>query len=217
MTEVKKAAVYDVARGEFTSRESAFKYVASSLEGKTVLDVGCNVGRHLEVFTSSSVGVDRFQPALELASAKKLSVVRADVHNGLPFRSKTFDGVFFAHLLEHVESPIRLLRECHRVLKQDGILIGCVPIEGTLFNLAVPYYGSDEHLYSFSLANIKVLLRKSDFEIEQVYFQLFPGRLFRSPLFTPLMDVAQHLPAFIVSRIARNYWFVSRKEREAPR
>lgn len=47
----------------------------------------------------------------------------------VPFTNATFDSVVFFDLLEHVLRPERLLAECARTLKPDGVLHFFVPIE----------------------------------------------------------------------------------------
>ena len=71
--------------------------------GVRVLDVGCGQAK-----APGAIGVD-LSPAAD-------ADVRADVgRDGLPFRSDCFDRVVLQHILEHVESPVRLLEEIHRV------------------------------------------------------------------------------------------------------
>jgi len=47
----------------------------------------------------------------------------------LPFGSEAFGAVVFFDLLEHVPDPLRLLRECARVLTHGGVLHFFVPLE----------------------------------------------------------------------------------------
>ena len=41
--------------------------------------------------------------------------------------SGSYDTVLLTHVLEHVPRPDQALRECHRILSPDGILIGSTP------------------------------------------------------------------------------------------
>jgi predicted SAM-dependent methyltransferase len=52
-----------------------------------------------------------------------------DVTRSLPFRDHQVDAVFHEHLLEHLslEQGLALIRECRRVLKEDGTLRIVVP------------------------------------------------------------------------------------------
>ena len=65
--------------------------------------------------------------------------------NDLPYSDNTVSAIYAFHLLEHVSNPVRLLRECQRVLKPGGVL-----------NVVVPYYKSEgafhdlDHKHFFS-------------------------------------------------------------------
>lgn len=52
-----------------------------------------------------------------------------DVNRRLPFGDQTVDAVYFSHLLEHLhlDEGCRLLAECRRILKPDGIIRVVVP------------------------------------------------------------------------------------------
>lgn len=53
-----------------------------------------------------------------------------DVTSGkLPFAQDTFDGILFAHALEHFDcqQAVKIMAECRRVLKTGGLLLVSVP------------------------------------------------------------------------------------------
>jgi predicted SAM-dependent methyltransferase len=56
-------------------------------------------------------------------------VIKHDLRRGLPFPDASFDAAYGSHVLEHLEleAAERLLRECLRVLKPDGIARIVVP------------------------------------------------------------------------------------------
>lgn len=61
-------------------------------------------------------------------------VRRLDLRRPLPFAAESFDVVFSSHLLEHLyrTDALRLLRECHRVLRPGGVCRAVVPDLGRL-------------------------------------------------------------------------------------
>ena len=93
--------------------------VRSRLDGNAsrVLDLGCGAKPYEPLFQGrcvSYVGVD-VDPR---SAANVLSVGKH-----LPFRDASFDAVLCTQVLEHDLDPERTVREAHRVLVQDGILI----------------------------------------------------------------------------------------------
>lgn len=72
-----------------------------------------------------------FHPAWTNLDAMPLSpeVVPHDVRAGLPFPENQFEAVYASHVLEHLEpdAGLRLLRECHRVLRPGALARIVVP------------------------------------------------------------------------------------------
>jgi ubiquinone/menaquinone biosynthesis C-methylase UbiE len=100
-----------------------------------LLDVGCGwearLLRSVEPYIESGVGVDFKAPELESA---KLNTISIKLDDKLPFEADSFDAVTLMAVLEHLEKPLEILREIHRVLKKaevvggrGGILVGTVP------------------------------------------------------------------------------------------
>lgn len=49
----------------------------------------------------------------------------------LPYGDDSVDEILIDNVLEHLEHLRFVLNECHRVLKSEGIMRGCVPVAGT--------------------------------------------------------------------------------------
>jgi len=50
----------------------------------------------------------------------------ADAHN-LPFRDNSIDEIFSGHVIEHLEDPLKFLKECRRVLRRGGMVTIVTP------------------------------------------------------------------------------------------
>lgn len=138
------------------------------------LDVGCGESKR------GTIGVDT-------GKFKGVDVV-ADAHF-LPFRSKVFDYIFFYHVLEHVEQPIRAVREIFRALKDGGGLEVQVPKDSRMksdtiahfldfdFKAAFRQYNflkSGAHKWQFSEKGLISLLRKQGFLINSIKYVAKP-------------------------------------------
>ena len=186
----------------------SFRYLQPWYRDFPVLDLGCAKGAYLRQFSQASVGVDVSKPNLERCQELGLQVRPADLNCPLPFSAGSFPVIFCSHVLEHVDAPIALLRECRRILADRGLLLLGLPIETSLVNRLRGqryFYHHPGHLYSFSLENIDVLLKKTGFEIERFYFE---PRIVRMESWLSWM---QQLPARSMYPLALAYWVVARK------
>ncbi len=114
------------------------------------LDVGCGDG----YFTSNLIrlgcrasGMDLSPVAVDLASKRNPTgdFRTHDLTTAFPFESDTFDVVWCSEVLEHLFSPLDVLREICRVLKPGGILLATTPAHGRLKNLAIALFCFERH------------------------------------------------------------------------
>lgn len=96
-------------------------------EREKLLDIGCSVGNLLVQNPKNSVGIDIDRDQLKICKKRGLTCMHHDIEKGLPFPKGHFDAVNCRHIIEHVENPMFLLREIHRVLKPKGKLVMLTP------------------------------------------------------------------------------------------
>lgn len=187
---------------------ASFRYVRPWLGQLPVLDLGCAAGTYLRHFAPGSVGIDVSRPNLDACRRLGLQAMPADLNADLPIESSSFEAIFCSHVLEHVDAPINLLRECSRILAPGGVLVLGLPIETSLANRVRGqryFLHHPGHLYSFSLENTQVLLSKAEFGVERFYFE---PRILRTNWWLALM---QRLPSPAMYALALAYWVVARK------
>jgi SAM-dependent methyltransferase len=80
-----------------------------------IVDLGCGVTKQ----HPSNVGVD--------IVASEATDVIADLSAGIPLADASVDQVFAVHVLEHLIDYRPLLADCHRVLRDGGVLHVLVP------------------------------------------------------------------------------------------
>jgi len=103
--------------------ETAKKYAKGKL-----LDIGCGRMPYRKAFlpfVDSYTGVDHPEISSLYSSDIKPDVL-ADAKE-LPFPKNTFDIALMFQVLEHVDSPDKVIKEAGRILKPNGILIITVP------------------------------------------------------------------------------------------
>lgn len=110
-----------------------------------ILEVGCGVGAQTEILLErfpqlTIVGVDASESQITRAqkhfekhpSGKRVTYEVADALK-LPFDDNSFDGAFICWFLEHVQSPVEILREVRRVLKPGSIIDCSEVLNATLY------------------------------------------------------------------------------------
>lgn len=106
--------------------------------GDKVLDVGCHMSNFLAtlgmLYDTRGYGIDisfrclknQREKNTELLLKNQYLVANACI---LPFQNESFDAVLLMDIIEHVEIKNALFIECHRVLKNGGLMIVKVPTE----------------------------------------------------------------------------------------
>jgi len=110
-----------------------YKFALEYVKKLKVLDLGCGEGYGSNILASSAksvIGVDLSEEAIGHASenykAENLKFIVGNV-NKLPFEDGEFDAIVCFEVFEHVENPVELLKESHRLLKPKGKLLLSTP------------------------------------------------------------------------------------------
>ncbi|MBN1755111.1 methyltransferase domain-containing protein [bacterium] len=116
-------------------------------DGRVMLNLGCGNRYHKDW---TNINLFKYCEAM----------ISYDVLRGIPFPADTFDVVYHSHLLEHVDRDegATLLRECHRVLKPQGIIRVVVPdleylVREYQEGLRLARENGDTKEYDFALLN----------------------------------------------------------------
>lgn len=117
----------------FGCTRSGFAWERVPRDSDAHLDFGCHDGEFLSTLAGKSVhrlvGLDISREAVETARKKfsRLDVMHLTETVPLPLPDKAFSSITILDVIEHVHEQQALLRELHRVLTDDGVLIITVP------------------------------------------------------------------------------------------
>jgi SAM-dependent methyltransferase len=137
------------------------------LRRSRILEVGCAFGFLLDearrIKGCDVYGVEINEDAFKYAKSHLgLNVINREFQN-CNFEDNFFDVVFLIGTIEHLISPKQTLKDIHRILKAEGVLVittidtrGLVP----LYSIKPP-----EHLFYFSHYNICLLLRMNGYKV----------------------------------------------------
>ncbi|MBU1016732.1 class I SAM-dependent methyltransferase, partial [Patescibacteria group bacterium] len=147
---------------------------------------------------------------LKIAKEKGFNVQSFDLNSPVTLSEK-YDVAFLSQILEHVDSPINLLRFVNGSLKKGSKVIISVPNELSIIHFKYPYFKEDgNHLYSFSITNMKELLIEAGFNLEKTYFDYYTS-------LTNKLKIDRHLkffdrfPVWFRYPFAWSFWFVGEK------
>lgn len=116
-----------------------------------ILDVGC--GPHKKI--PGSIGLD-------VRSAPHVDVVHDLNVYPYPFEANEFDYIEMSHIIEHIDRPLLLMNEMHRIAKA-----------GTTIRIITPHYSSQlsygdlEHYHHFGWITFHVLQNSGLFKIRR--------------------------------------------------
>ena len=109
-------------------------------EETTVLDIGCGWAQALLFLKRKGFlcyGFDPSPEAIKYGLEKGLKLKCAGLDKLIVFKDMMFDVVILKNVLEHLQDPIKSLREIYSsVLKKGGLLIIDVPNEFNIFQIA---------------------------------------------------------------------------------
>ncbi|MEQ9411645.1 MAG: methyltransferase domain-containing protein [Fuerstiella sp.] len=182
-------------------RASAIKEHA----GHSFLDVGCGNGRYVLHFADdySTAGVD-LQPYPQWKDAPER--FRSADASCLPFADQSVDTVVSFETLEHVPDPEAVLREFHRVARQNIIIsVPNCELPSALENsrLAFFHYTDRSHVNFFTRDSLADTLRTTGFTPERI-------DLINACPVQPLLQDLLQLPSLltrIVGKLARQNAF----------
>jgi len=157
----------------FLLRKYFYKFIIKEFRGR-VLDIGCGLGEFLEEYPNSS-GIDINKYCVDYCKRKGLDVKLGSAIK-IPYKDKSFDGIFCLCVLEHLKKPELAIREMRRVLKSNGKLILIVPTE-------CGFRRDETHVKFWYKENLKELLEKFNFKVESMKYFPFSFKFLRERIF----------------------------------
>ena len=156
------------------------KIIAKNVRGSNVLDIGFAQAPNLCISKDKHkvYGIDIQKsgglPANYIEIKGEVNLNSGDI----PYADGYFDTVIMADVIEHVENPSRVLRECNRVLKDAGRLIVSTPQANYPYDLfknsLYSFFGINldrdpgSHLSNWTILDFKRLLNKNSFVIKKL-------------------------------------------------
>lgn len=148
-----------------------------------ILDIGCGSGmitKKIKDLGYEVEGLDFSEEAINRAVANGINASVCNLDEGIKRPDSSYDVIWAGDIIEHVFDPIGLIKELHRILKKDGVLILCIPSDVGLVSrikmlfghsyqeITYKKYGCHKHHTFFNLGLISFMLKKSGFKIQEI-------------------------------------------------
>ena len=173
----KKSWQYRVKRRTQEAIESINQFYSNNIE--SILDIGAAEGLMLSQLKrnypqAKCVGLEYSQELINLNQDKNIEIIQGDAHQ-LPFKDNSFDIIIATAIIEHLDNPSQALKEAHRVLKKEGLIIITTP--DPFFDKAAELFTKENfsHQETFNLKKLRSLLEENKFQVaEAKKFMLSP-------------------------------------------
>lgn len=159
-TQIQGASLLTHFRDELLTLEEA----AGTLEGKTVLDIGCGTGglvRAMRLRGALAEGFDASPTSLRLARAYGTPIA-ADSLEELYAQGRSYDIVTAMEVIEHTLSPLAFLQSVKSLVRPGGILF----VETGNWNLVrhvrgTPYVMPEGHIHYLTPVTLEAYFRRA--------------------------------------------------------
>jgi 2-polyprenyl-3-methyl-5-hydroxy-6-metoxy-1,4-benzoquinol methylase len=180
---------YDIKEGTWPSKkdfvrllkrrtrdiDSIAKMLSKNYHDINMLDVGCSNGSTVFIANNLGLQAEGVDPAANAVQNGKERGIK--LHLGfledVAFTDNLFDAITLYEVIEHVADPIPLLKECHRILRANGIvLIGTGNTDSWTCQIRksrwdyIHQHGG--HVSFFSPRSLEVLARQTGFTVVKV-------------------------------------------------
>lgn len=157
------------------------KFLTMLPQNPSILDAGCGPGRDTAIFAQKGaevIGLDISKEILKIARKKHpfISFVEGNFLY-LPFKDKTFNGVW-AHAalvhLETIEEVKKSLEEFYRVLKKGGVINVYVreQSQGEEFEIVKDTNANNERFFRyFTMEEMRKYLEETGFTIKEATYR----------------------------------------------
>ena len=112
-----KAYLDDSKREKMYRQE--LKRLLKYKDGGKILDVGCGLGLFLDLFDDNEwdkYGVEISDDAISVCRGKGIKI------DGYNYPDSFFDLIVFRGSIQHIDTPLYVIKKCYKLLKDDGII-----------------------------------------------------------------------------------------------
>lgn len=141
-----------------------------------ILDIGAATGAFLQVAKKKGWNVSGIEPSLWATRyAKKyynLIIKNGTLHQD-SFKQKNFDAISLIDVIEHVDSPRKLLESSKLFLKKNGVVVLVTPNYSSWISKILGerwWHVRPDHIYYFDIDSLTMLVESLNFKILKIKY-----------------------------------------------
>lgn len=164
---------YPPERWEWQFSASRLATTAESTQQQlVVVDVGCGDGKFLEMLDQQQgvvgLGIDLNPGSVEACRRRGLTVLQGTLESVYQRLPSTVSAFTFWHVVEHVGSPIELLKLARARLASDGMILFSVPLTPMSYEHSWPdpLNAPPHHLTRWSMASLQALAERLEMSLQ---------------------------------------------------
>ena len=167
-------------RQEIKSRLSSYdgliNYILKNIDNPKILDIGSGRGEWLEKCREmglESIGIENNNQMIAFCEDKGLKIIPGNALETIEkFESESFSIISAFHFIEHISyaNISKLLEECRRILKPNGVLILETPSIDNLQVASRTFYLDPTHINPINPDTMIFILEKSGFIKAKYYY-----------------------------------------------
>lgn len=146
----------------------------------TILDIGCSENPNIFLKNNQVIGVDLLERQLpsNYTSLRICDVMKLSEE----FNHDEINGILAGEIIEHIEDPIKFLKECYNVLAKNGLLVLSTPNPNSLIErlltmgLSRRFFYTKNHIMLYPQRWLIRIMEIAGFENVKLYSggMLFP-------------------------------------------
>ncbi len=174
-----------LSRRMMKAKKKNLRKILKNIDVKTAIDVGCGIGRTLEIFRDlglNYLGIDSSSEAISICQKKNLLAV----HKDLDDVEETYDLVFSDGMLEHFLNFEPYAKKMTHISKKDVLLIQ--PNHGSFFGKTLVYFAElfrgriNVYEYNYRIQDFIETFEENDFLLvknQSIFLDVYRILLFR--------------------------------------
>jgi len=142
---------------------------------QTLLEIGCGSGFFLDEAREQGFDVWGIEPSAEAQQWAdeqiRPRIIRGAFRSDI-FSAESFDLIAAFQVFDHLPDPLATLRECHRLLKDGGVLLmlhhNAAALSARLLGQRSPIIDI-EHLFFYTPSTMRTLCERAELEVVRVH------------------------------------------------